>query len=121
MFELDIKAMLANIEATVVPELPADHHPDNLEKYVAAVMAQLILADDQERVLLLRDAIPEAKRVNDQMLEFTTYLAGISKEKFASYPDETKTKLEGLSILVQRSTSIAHVYSNTLLNVGGRL
>lgn len=119
MFNFDVAALLSKIEATVVPELPADYHPDKLEKYVPAVLSQLALASDGERKELMQIAIPEAQRVNDQLMEFTTYLAGITKEKFAAFPDEQQTALERLSIQVQRSTSIAHVYSFTLLMIGG--
>lgn len=120
MFNFDVKALLSKIETTLVPELPADYHPEKLEKYVAAVLGQLILASEDERLELMKEAIPEAQRINDQMLEFTTYLAGINKAKFMTFAPEQQSALEKLSVQVQRSTSVAHVYSFTLLIIGGQ-
>jgi hypothetical protein len=120
--EFCIKALLEKIDATVIPELPADFEPKKLAKYVSARLAQLVdTPAGPERKFLTDAMVQEAKRIVDELLAFSTYFANISGEKFASLPAEQQSKLEALSIQVKRSCSICDVYTETIFAVAGSI
>jgi hypothetical protein len=121
MKEFNVQALLDQIEATVVPELPHDHHPIQLERYVAAVLSQIILVtSEEERKHLCLTALLEAQRLNQSMMEFTTYVGNITIDKFNKFSDEQKVAMTHLNTLVQRSAAIAHVYVLTMAAVIGK-
>lgn len=114
----DVDALIAKIEASVVPELPEELTEDKLRDHIAKRIAvAAVIGIDGMKLRFIETSLKGAELYIDELMGLSRYFARVSGEKFRTYTPAHQDALELASMKVTRSVSVIRTYTAILLKM----